>query len=89
MKIFYQIYVAFLKTFRKGKVRRLLIERKGICNNCGICCSSIKCKWYDKENKRCKEWEMAKSLGCNLFPIHEFEKKGIGVENKCQYYWEN
>ena len=82
------IYRFYLLHINRGKLKKYLATRKGKCNNCGACCGDCK-MLYEKDGKKfCKNFEIAKQIGCVLFPISPFEKKRLGLQDKCGFYWE-
>ena len=82
---FWRIYRIYL-TLAHYKKKKWLITRKGQCNKCGACC--VGCKLWNPETKLCNDFELAKKIECDLFPICPLDQKRLGVENVCGYYWE-
>ena len=72
----------YLITLRKNKVIESLKKRKGVCEDCSLCCNN--CKYLDGD--KCSIYDYRICL--RPFPIDETEQKLFGIYGKCKYYWE-
>lgn len=78
-------YRLWMYTFGWYSLKRSVTIRKGECKKCGACCSG--CELLDKKTMLCKNFELAKLMGCVVFPISIFDQKRVGVQDKCGFYW--
>lgn len=81
-----KIYRIYMYTLGHYKLKKYITTRKGKCKKCGACCSG--CNFLDKKTNLCKDFEIAKQMGCVLFPISPFDQKRVGVEKICGFYWD-
>lgn len=79
----YRIYMYSIGHY---KLKKYITARKGKCKKCGSCCSG--CDFLDKKTNLCKDFEIAKQIGCTVYPISRFDQVRNGVEDVCGYYWE-
>ena len=79
----WDLYKFYLLNFRRNKLKHFLKTRKGYCNKCGSCCKYCECL----EGNHCKIWKHSITIGCKDFPLCPLDKKRLGVENVCSYYW--
>ncbi|MDP2906702.1 MAG: hypothetical protein Q8O03_02075 [Nanoarchaeota archaeon] len=84
------LYDYYLRLFWR-KARASIFKRKGKCKKCGTCCRGYwgnPCPNLDLKTNLCKDFELAKLMGCALFPTSPLDQKLIGIEKTCGHYWD-
>lgn len=87
MNAFNHVRRLYLLTFRKRYVLESLKNRKGSCIiNCGACCNDGRCE-YLSNHKTCRIYDIR--ICHRPFPIDSTEKRLLGVDKECGYWWKN